>query len=224
MLRLVLVDDEDLMRNGLRLVLDGAPDIDIVGEASNGRDAVAVIEKTDPDVVLMDIRMPVMDGITALRTLYSAQPLDRRTPVVMLTAFDTDAFILDALRAGAIGFLLKTTKPEALVAAVRAGAAGQQILSPQILPKLMAAESAGDQEETASKEAESTGTKKTALACLSQREKEIAQLVAEGLNNSEIAQRLYISTTTVKTHIKHIMDKLEVTNRIHIAIAVLEAR
>ncbi|AVH88810.1 Response regulator containing a CheY-like receiver domain and an HTH DNA-binding domain [Corynebacterium camporealensis] len=165
-----------------------------------------------------------MDGITALRTLYSAQPLDRRTPVVILTAFDTDAFILDALRAGAIGFLLKTTKPEALVAAVRAGAAGQQILSPQVLPKLMAAESAGDQEEPLRKKQNPRAQRKLRWLVLSQREKEIAQLVAEGLNNSEIAQRLYISTTTVKTHIKHIMDKLEVTNRIHIAIAVLEAR
>lgn len=212
-LRVVLVDDEALVRSGLRLLLSNAPDIEVVAEASNGRDAVATVLDTQPDVVLMDIRMPVMDGIEATAQLHSLAGA-RDIPVVMLTAFDTDEFILHALRAGAVGFLLKTTAPEALVASVRAAAQGQQQLSPKVLENLVGLAATPPQPEQEM-------IQPSGLAELSERENEIAQLVAQGLSNAEIAEQLFISLTTVKTHMKHILAKIDGTNRVHIAIAVL---
>lgn len=208
MISTVLVDDEELLRRGIRLILEGAGDIEVVGEASNGRDGVQLITQQRPDIVLMDIRMPVMDGIEAVAQLKTAVP---DIPVVMLTAFDTDEFIVDSLHAGAMGFLLKATGPEALVASVRAAAQGQQLLSPKALQNLLAIPHAQPQEPLV-------------LADLSARENEVAQLVAKGLDNNEIAEQLYISVATVKTHIKHILEKIGGTNRVHIAIAVLEQR
>lgn len=213
--RVVLVDDEELMRSGLALIIDGAEGIEVVGQASNGREGVALINELRPDVALMDIRMPVMDGIEAVETLASAQPVDDRTPVVMLTAFDTDEFIVRSLRAGAVGFLLKSTRPESLVATVKAAAKGQQLLSPEALGRLL---------DLAPTEAEPEPVRNPGLDALSERERETAELIAQGLTNAEIAARLFISPTTVKTHVKHIMDKLDAPNRIHIVIAVLEAR
>ena len=212
-LRVVLVDDEELVRSGLRLLLSNAPDIEVVAEASNGRDAVATVLDAQPDVVLMDIRMPVMDGIEATAQLHSLAGA-RDIPVVMLTAFDTDEFILHALRAGAVGFLLKTTAPEALVASVRAAAQGQQQLSPKVLENLVGLAATPPQPEQEM-------IQPSGLAELSERENEIAQLVAQGLSNAEIAEQLFISLTTVKTHMKHILAKIDGTNRVHIAIAVL---
>lgn len=214
MISVVLVDDEQALRRGIRFILEGAPDIEVVAEASNGRDGVARVLDLCPDVVLMDIRMPVMDGIEAAGHLRTSAP---DIPVVMLTAFDTDEFIVDALHAGAMGFLLKTIEPEGLVSAVRAVAAGQQLLSPKALKNLLAL-----------KRPEPAPAAKAPEPCpleeLSERENEVAQLVAQGLDNQEIAGQLYVSVTTVKTHIKHILDKLGGTNRVHIAIAVLESR
>ena len=204
----VLVDYEELLRLGIRLILEGTGDIEVVGEASNGRDGVQLITQQRPDIVLMDIRMPVMDGIEAVAQLKTAVP---DIPVVMLTAFDTDEFIVDSLHAGAMGFLLKATGPEALVASVRAAAQGQQLLSPKALQNLLAIPHAQPQEPLV-------------LADLSARENEVAQLVAKGLDNNEIAEQLYVSVATVKTHIKHILEKIGGTNRVHIAIAVLEQR
>ena len=211
MISVVLVDDEQALRRGIRFILEGAPDIEVVAEASNGRDGVARVLDLQPDVVLMDIRMPVMDGIEAAGKLRASAP---ETPVVMLTAFDTDEFIVDALHAGAMGFLLKTIEPEGLVSAVRAVAAGQQLLSPKALHNLLALKTPEP----------SPAAEPCPLEGLSQREDEVAQLVAQGLDNQEIAGPLYVSVTTVKTHIKHILDKLGGTNRVHIAIAVLESR
>ena len=208
MISAVLVDDEELLRRGIRLILEGAGDIEVVGEASNGRDGVQLITQQPPDIVLMDIRMPVMDGIEAVAQLKTAVP---DIPVVMLTAFDTDEFIVDSLHAGAMGFLLKATGPEALVASVRAAAQGQQLLSPKALQNLLAIPHAQPQEPLV-------------LADLSARENEVAQLVAKGLDNTEIAEQLYVSVATVKTHIKHILEKIGGTNRVHIATAVLEQR
>ncbi|OFT34739.1 DNA-binding response regulator [Corynebacterium sp. HMSC08C04] len=208
MISAVLVDDEELLRRGIRLILEGAGDIEVVGEASNGRDGVQLITQQRPDIVLMDIRMPVMDGIEAVAQLKTAVP---DIPVVMLTAFDTDEFIVDSLHAGAMGFLLKATGPEALVASVRAAAQGQQLLSPKALQNLLAIPHTQPQEPLV-------------LADLSARENEVAQLVAKGLDNNEIAEQLYVSVATVKTHIKHILEKIGGTNRVHIAIAVLEQR
>ncbi|QRP98293.1 response regulator transcription factor [Corynebacterium sp. FDAARGOS 1242] len=214
MISVVLVDDEQALRRGIRFILEGAPDIEVVAEASNGRDGVARVLDLRPDVVLMDIRMPVMDGIEAAGKLRASAP---DIPVVMLTAFDTDEFIVDALHAGAMGFLLKTIEPEGLVSAVRAVAAGQQLLSPKALKNLLALKR--PEPAPAAKAPEPSP-----LEELSERENEVAQLVAQGLDNQEIAGQLYVSVTTVKTHIKHILDKLGGTNRVHIAIAVLESR
>ncbi|WP_306507454.1 response regulator transcription factor [Corynebacterium sp.] len=211
MISVVLVDDEQALRRGIRFILEGASDIEVVAEASNGRDGVARVTDLRPDVVLMDIRMPVMDGIEAAGQLRASAP---DIPVVMLTAFDTDEFIVDALHAGAMGFLLKTIEPEGLVSAVRAVAAGQQLLSPKALHNLLALKTPEP----------SPAAEPCPLEGLSQRENEVAQLVAQGLDNQEIAEQLYVSVTTVKTHIKHILDKLGGTNRVHIAIAVLESR
>lgn len=212
-IRVVLVDDEPLLRHGLRVILEGAPGINVIGEAGNGKEGIELILAEEPDVVLMDIRMPVMDGIEATAQLHSLAGA-RDIPVVMLTAFDTDEFILHALRAGAVGFLLKTTAPEALVASVRAAAQGQQQLSPKVLENLVGLAATPPQPEQ--EMIQSSG-----LDELSEREHEIAQLVAQGLSNAEIAEQLFISLTTVKTHMKHILAKIDGTNRVHIAIAVL---
>ncbi|MEK0086800.1 MULTISPECIES: response regulator transcription factor [unclassified Corynebacterium] len=212
-IRVVLVDDEPLLRHGLRVILEGAPGISVIGEAGNGKEGVELILAEEPDVVLMDIRMPVMDGIEATAQLHSLAGA-RDIPVVMLTAFDTDEFILHALRAGAVGFLLKTTAPEALVASVRAAAQGQQQLSPKVLENLVGLAATPPQPEQEM-------IQPSGLAELSERENEIAQLVAQGLSNAEIAEQLFISLTTVKTHMKHILAKIDGTNRVHIAIAVL---
>ena len=212
-IRVVLVDDEPLLRHGLRMILEGAPGISVVGEAGNGKEGIELILAEEPDVALMDIRMPVMDGIEATAQLHSLAGA-RDIPVVMLTAFDTDEFILHALRAGAVGFLLKTTAPEALVASVRAAAQGQQQLSPKVLENLVGLAATPPQPEQEM-------IQPSGLAELSERENEIAQLVAQGLSNAEIAEQLFISLTTVKTHMKHILAKIDGTNRVHIAIAVL---
>ncbi len=212
-IRVVLVDDEPLLRHGLRMIMEGAPGISVIGEAGNGKEGVELILAEEPDVVLMDIRMPVMDGIEATAQLHSLAGA-RDIPVVMLTAFDTDEFILHALRAGAVGFLLKTTAPEALVASVRAAAQGQQQLSPKVLENLVGLAATPPQPEQEM-------IQPSGLAELSERENEIAQLVAQGLSNAEIAEQLFISLTTVKTHMKHILAKIDGTNRVHIAIAVL---
>lgn len=215
-LRVVLVDDEALVRSGLRLLLSNAPDIEVVAEASNGRDAVATVLDTQPDVVLMDIRMPVMDGIAAVEKILSVHTV----PIIMLTAFDTDSFILRALRAGAAGFLLKSTPPESLMAAVRAAAAGQPLLSPEVVDKLVG------KQGPALSDAHShhTRTARNHLGRLSSREREIAELVAQGLNNQDIADQLVVSMATVKSHMQHILKKIGGTSRVHIAIMVLEAR
>jgi len=215
-LRVVLVDDEDLVRSGLRLLLSNAPDIEVVAEASNGRDAVATVLDTQPDVVLMDIRMPVMDGIAAVEKILSVHTV----PIIMLTAFDTDSFILRALRAGAAGFLLKSTPPESLMAAVRAAAAGQPLLSPQVVDKLVGMQSPA----LSDAQSHHTRTARTRLCTLSSREREIAGLVAQGLNNQDIADQLVVSMATVKSHMQHILKKIGGTSRVHIAIMVLEAR
>ena len=215
-LRVVLVDDEELVRSGLRLLLSNAPDIEVVAEASNGRDAVATVLDAQPDVVLMDIRMPVMDGIAAVEKILSVHTV----PIIMLTAFDTDSFILRALRAGAAGFLLKSTPPESLMAAVRAAAAGQPLLSPEVVDKLVGMQSPA----LSDVHSHHARTARNHLGRLSSREREIAELVAQGLNNQDIADQLVVSMATVKSHMQHILKKIGGTSRVHIAIMVLEAR
>lgn len=233
-IRTIIADDESLMRSGLRLLLGAADDIEIIAEAAHGAEAIDLARKLSPDLILMDIRMPVMDGITAVRELATLQGgVDAMVPVIMLTAFDTEDFILDALHAGARGFLLKTTNPEALHAALMAAVQGQQLLSPQVLQTLVSAKHHGGSAAGVAGADDGLGgagvekkkdREADALSQLSGREREIAELVAQGLSNDEIAQKLFIAVPTVKTHIARILDKLDVGNRVQIAITVLENR
>lgn len=211
--RVVLVDDDPLVRAGLRMILGGAPDLDVIAEASDGQDAVDVVLREAPDVVLMDIRMPRMDGLAATRRL-----LDRGTParIIVLTTFDTDDMVVTALSYGAAGFLLKDTSPADLVDAVRRVAAGQPILSPSVTAQLIATVTR-PRDEAVQRSALAR------LARLTDREREVAEAVSEGLTNAEIADRLHLGVATVKTHVGALFSKLEVTNRVQIARCLHEA-
>lgn len=212
----LLVDDEALMRSGLRLVLEGAADMSVVAEAENGQEAVAAVVALRPDVVLMDVRMPVMGGIEALVHMRAADP--DGPPVVMLTAFDTDAAVLESLRGGAAGFLLKSCSPATLQSAVRAAAHDQPVISPQSLDRLLRLAAPAGSPPMMSSQGHPE------LAALSNREREIADLIAQGLGNQEIAALLFVTLATVKTHVARLMSKLGVNNRVQVAIAVLEDR
>lgn len=202
-IKVVLVDDEELMRQGLAQLLSETTEV--VAQANNGKEAVSVVLDSRPDVVLMDIRMPVMDGIAATRMILSS--LD--VPIIMLTAFDTDEFIVTAIQAGAVGFLLKTTPKASLISAIQAAAVGQPILSPEVLKRLVAQHP--------------IRRTNNRLSSLSTREMEIAELVSKGLSNQDISDELFISLTTVKSHVKSILSKINGTNRVHIALAVFES-
>ena len=208
-LTVLIVDDEPLIRAGLRLVLDGARGIEIAGEAGDGVEGEELAARLRPDVVLMDVRMPRRDGVAATARI---RALPSPPSVVVLTAFATDAYVLGALRAGAAGFLLKHTPPPQLVDAVRQAAAGTMTLSPEAITPLLDAASAPQVE----------GVER--VASLSDREAEVADLVAEGLTNADIAARLYLSLPTVKTHLARIFEKLAVTNRVQLALLVHAAR
>ena len=218
--RVVVVDDERLMRAGLRLMIDGAAGISVVGEAADGAQAVAAVEALDPDVVLMDVRMPGTSGIEATRRLAEA---GSRSRVVVLTAFETDDHLLQALRAGAVSFLLKDAPPEAVVAAVHDAAQGRGSFSPSVLARLVALAAAPQREQPAT--ASPVGSAQHATGSpegTTAREWEVGRFVAQGLTNAEIAAALFVSTTTVKTHLTHLFEKLHVTNRVQLAIRVLE--
>jgi DNA-binding NarL/FixJ family response regulator len=211
--RVVIVDDEALVRAGLRMILGGDATIEIVGEAGDGVEAVAVIARTRPDVVLMDIRMPRCDGLAATERARAADP---DLKVIVLTTFDTDDLVLKALRLGAIGFLLKDTPPEDLVEAVRHAAAGRSMLSPSVTEQLIAAvvRQPAPRESLAAR---------SRLDRLTERESEVALAVGRGQSNAEIAATLFMSVPTVKTHVGRIFDKLEVRNRVEIAICLHDA-
>jgi DNA-binding NarL/FixJ family response regulator len=209
--RVLLVDDDALVRAGLMMMLDGAPGVVVVGEAADGDQVPAAVDAHHPDVVLMDLRMPRVDGIAATKRLRA-----RTDPpeVVVLTTFDTDENVLRALRAGASGFLLKDTPPERIVDAVRKVAAGDPILSPQITRRLMdrVATDAGSYERA-----------RISLATLSPREYEVVLAVAQGRTNAEIGRDLFMSVATVKAHISHILTKLDLDNRTQIALLAHDA-
>jgi DNA-binding NarL/FixJ family response regulator len=211
--RVVLVDDDPLVRAGLRMILGGAPDVAVVAEAADGQDAVDVVLREAPDVVLMDIRMPRMDGLAATRRL-----LDRGTNarIIVLTTFDTDDMVVTALSYGAAGFLLKDTSPADLVDAVRRVAAGQPILSPSVTAQLIAT-------VTRPRDQAVQRSARARLARLTDREREVAEAVSEGLTNAEIADRLHLGVATVKTHVGALFSKLDVTNRVQIARCLHEA-
>jgi DNA-binding NarL/FixJ family response regulator len=210
----VVVDDDPLVRAGLRLILGGTPQVDVVADAADGADAVDVVRRTRPDVVLMDIRMPRLDGLEATRRVVALPDAPR---VIVLTTFDTDDMVLQALHAGAAGFLLKDTPPERLVAAVLAAADGEPTLSPSVMTQLIARVSAEVPDPVR------PGSAAQRVASLTDREREVAVVLARGLSNAEIAAELYLSVPTVKTHLSRILDKLGAANRVQAAIAVHDA-
>ncbi|MEE6282363.1 response regulator transcription factor [Georgenia sp. MJ170] len=208
----VVVDDDALVRTSLKLIVGGDRDIDVVAEAADGRQALDAVARTRPDVVLMDIRMPVMDGLVATRRLVDSGTAAR---IIVLTTFDTDDMVLTALQHGAVGFLLKDTPPADLVDAVRRVAAGQPILSPSVTAQLIAAVTSRDDGRRQHAE--------TRLSRLTEREREVAVAVARGLSNAEIAAELYLGVATVKTHVARLFTKLDATNRVQIARCVHDA-
>jgi DNA-binding NarL/FixJ family response regulator len=208
--RVLIADDDALLRAGVRGVLDDDPAIEVVGEAADGRDALHRTRLLGPDVVLMDIRMPDLDGITATRELLAAFP---PVKVLVLTTFEDDDYIFGALHAGASGFLLKRTKPEDLRAAIQTIAAGDSLLSPSVTSRVIAHLA---REPARDPEAEER------LAALTDRERQVLELVAGGLSNSEIADLLVIEESTVKTHTKHILAKLDLRDRVQAVIFAFE--
>ncbi len=209
MIRVLLADDQPLVRAGLRTILDEEPDIAVCGEARDGQDAVHQVDRTQPDVVLMDVRMPGVDGLEATRRI-QARPHPPR--VVILTTFDLDEYVYEALRAGACGFILKDAPAEDLIRAVRVAMAGDALLAPSVTRRLIAR--FARREETPSV---------LQIGGLTEREREVLLLVARGLSNSEIASRLFVSETTVKTHVAHLLDKLELRDRIQAVVLAYES-
>jgi DNA-binding NarL/FixJ family response regulator len=211
--RILLVDDQPLLRTGFRMILSAEPDFVVVGEAGDGASAVELARRLRPDVVLMDIRMPGMDGIQATRALAGpgvAEPLK----VLILTTFGLDEYVVESLRAGASGFLLKDAPAEDLVEAIRIVAAGDALLAPSVTRRLL--------DRIASKLPPAHDNVIPALSELTEREMEVLKLVARGLSNAEIAEKLVISETTVKTHVSRILGKLDLRDRVQVVIFAYE--
>ncbi|PKV98258.1 response regulator [Nocardia fluminea] len=215
--RVVIVDDDQLVRMALRLVIDGEPDLIVVGEAADGDTAITVVDEQRPDVVLMDVRMPGRDGVDTTRYL-RAEPA--APAVLVLTTFDSDELVLGALRAGALGFVLKDTPPARIADAVRAVAAGNPVLSPTVTARVIAAATGPGSAEARSA---SRDAARKRLAALSERELDTARAVADGLGNPEIAARLRVTVATVKAHTGNLFTKLGVANRVQIALLVRDA-
>jgi DNA-binding NarL/FixJ family response regulator len=209
-IRVLLVDDQALLRQGFRMILEHEPDIEVVGEAGDGEAAVESAASCHPDVVLMDIRMPVIDGVEATRRIVSADPAIR---VLILTTFDLDEYAFGALRAGASGFLLKDVPPEQLAAGIRTVASGDAVVSPRITRRLLD-ECAHLLEAPADGKDEGGG----AMTRLTEREKEVLVAVADGLSNAEIGQRLFVSEATVKSHVGRILGKLGLRDRVQAVV------
>ena len=212
MIRVLVADDQALVRAGFRALLDAEPDIDVVGEASNGREAIELTRALVPDIVLMDVRMPELDGLAATRSIAEEGALSS-VHIVILTTFEQDEYVFEALRAGASGFLVKDTEPADLVRAVRAVAAGDGLLSPGVTRRLI--------EEFASR---AKGVDVApALDELTEREREVMALVAEGLSNEEIARKLFVSPATAKTHVSRAMVKLRARDRAQLVVFAYES-
>jgi DNA-binding NarL/FixJ family response regulator len=206
----LLVDDQELMRMGLTMVLDAHDDITVVGEASDGASAIAAAARLEPDVVLMDVRMPGVDGVTATERITSTQQSVR---VLIMTTFDLDEHVLGALRAGASGFLLKDTPPEDLVSAVRSVAAGDAVVSPRVTRRLLSRFITDEPVPTRDA---------TILDSLTDREREVLELIASGMSNAEIAGTLFLSEATVKTHVGRVLTKLNLRDRVQAVVLAYE--
>jgi DNA-binding NarL/FixJ family response regulator len=213
-IRVLLVDDQALLRAGFRMMLSAEPDLVVVGEAGDGAAAVELAGRLQPDVILMDIRMPGMDGIEATRRL-AGPGVAEPARILMLTTFGLDEYVVEALRAGASGFLLKDSSPEDLIAAIHVIAAGEALLAPSVTRRLL--------DRFASRLPALADAPNPALAELTEREREVLRLVAEGLSNAEIATRLVVSETTVKTHVSHLLAKLGLRDRVQAVILAYQA-
>jgi DNA-binding NarL/FixJ family response regulator len=208
--RILIVDDQALVRAGFRLVLESQADFEVVAEAGDGEEAVGMARRLRPDVVLMDVRMPRLDGVEATRRIVEDGLKDCR--IVMLTTFDLDEYVYSALRAGAAGFLLKDVRPDQLIAAVRLVGAGDALLAPSITRRLV--------ERYASRRA---AARSPEVESLTEREADVLRLMARGMGNQEIADKLFVSEATVKTHVAHILDKLRVENRVQAVVLAYES-
>ncbi|WP_306214598.1 response regulator [Actinoplanes sp. RD1] len=203
MIRVLLADDQQLIRAGLRMLCDAQPDLEVVGEAGDGREAVALAERLVPDLILMDLRMPGLDGITATGRILAARPAVR---VLVLTTFGDDDHLYPALTAGACGFLLKDASPQELLDGIRRAAAGESPFSPEVLRRLV------------HRAVHARAPKAVPAEGLTEREREVLALVGEGLGNAEIAERLHVGVTTVKTHVTSLMAKTGSPNRVRLAL------
>ena len=208
MIRIVLADDQRLVRGGFRMILDAEPDFSVVGEADDGGKAIALVEETSPDVVLLDIRMPVLDGIEAARRILA---LPAPPKIVMVTTFDLDDYVYEALRAGASAFLLKTIEPDGLVAAVRTVVDGDMLVAPEVTRRLVEAFTT-----------RGPAPPSPLLAALSARELEVVHRISRGMTNAEIAADLYLGEATIKSHVVRILGKLGLRDRVQIVIAAYE--
>ncbi len=210
-IRVLLVDDEAMVRVGLRMVLSAEPDVEVVGEADNGAAAETLALEVQPDVVLMDVRMPGVDGLEGARRVLAAVPTTR---VVMLTTFDEDTYVEAALRAGASGFLLKVAPPERLIDAVRTVAGGGGLLDPAVTLRVISSFAAAPA---------SRSRPATELAALTEREKDVLSLIARGMSNAEIAGELFLGEATVKTHVSGVLGKLGLRDRVQAVVAAYES-
>jgi DNA-binding NarL/FixJ family response regulator len=210
-IRVLLVDDQQLVRTGFRMILADEPEIEVVGEAGNGREALAAVDRLQPDVVIMDIQMPVMDGVEATRALAERTAAPR---ILVLTTFDGDEQVVNALRAGASGFLLKDVQPDEFVKAIRLVAGGEALIAPKVTRRLL------DRFARLSVPADETHSAR--LGELTEREREVLVLVAHGLSNREIAERLVLAEPTVKTHVSHLLLKLDQRDRAQLVVLAYE--
>ena len=212
MIRVLVCDDQALVRSGFRMILDARDDLEVVGEAEDGLQAIALTRKLDPDVILMDVRMPELDGVEATRRVVAG---GSRARVLILTTFDLDEYVFEAIRAGASGFLLKDVQPSQLVDAIRVVAAGEALLAPTVTRRLL--------DRFADTLPEGDRPPPAGLESLTERELEVLKLLAQGLSNAELAERLFLSETTVKSHISSVLRKLRLRDRVQAVVLAYEA-